>query len=88
VVKVISGLVQTQITLNVTVRGANVYLHYVLDRWLEDTVKSRLQGRAMLVRFADDFVIVFTSKRDADRVMAVLPLIGREGDRQPSSYGL
>jgi len=33
---------------------ANVYLHYVLDVWFEQTVKPCLRGRAFLVRYADD----------------------------------
>lgn len=52
---------------------ANIYLHEVLDRWFEATVKPRLEGRAFLIRYADDFVLVFASERDASRVMAVLP---------------
>src|SRR5712691_12864363 len=36
-------------------------------------VKPRLQGRAFLVRYADDFVMGFTCERDARRVLAVLP---------------
>jgi len=43
---------------------ANIYLHYVLDMWFEETVKPQLPGSAKLIRFADDFVIVF-SNRDA-----------------------
>ena len=39
---------------------ANVYLHYVLDQWFAQEVQPRLQGRAYLVRYADDFVIGFT----------------------------
>ena len=35
----------------------NVYLHYVLDLWFEREVKPRLQGKAHLMRYADDFVI-------------------------------
>ena len=59
---------------------ANVYLHYVLDEWLEHEVKPRLQGRAYLVRYADDFVLGFTHERDAQRVMEVLPKrFGRYG---------
>lgn len=50
----------------------NVYLHNVLDVWFEQTVKPTLTGRARLVRYADDFVIGFKSKQDADRVMAML----------------
>jgi RNA-directed DNA polymerase len=52
---------------------ANIYLHYVLDRWFEDEVKPRMQGKAYLIRFADDFVILFTHESDARRVMEVLP---------------
>jgi RNA-directed DNA polymerase len=51
----------------------NIYLHYVLDRWFEDDVKPRLAGEATLVRYADDFVIVFERQGDAARVMNVLP---------------
>jgi RNA-directed DNA polymerase len=50
----------------------NIYLHHVLDRWLEDEVKPRLRGKATLVRYADDFVIGFENREDAERVMAVL----------------
>lgn len=52
---------------------ANIYLHYVLDRWYMRTVRARLSGRSGLIRYADDFVIVFENKRDAERVMAALP---------------
>jgi group II intron reverse transcriptase/maturase len=51
----------------------NIYLHHVLDCWFEDQVRPRLQGLAHLVRYADDFVIGFENKLDAERVMAVLP---------------
>ena len=51
---------------------ANVYLHEVLDRWFEETVKPQMEGDAFLVRYADDFVMVFASQRDAQRVMKVL----------------
>ena len=52
---------------------ANVYLHAVLDTWFEHEVKPRLGGPAVLVRFADDVVILFANERDARRVQAVLP---------------
>jgi RNA-directed DNA polymerase len=52
---------------------ANIYLHEVLDEWFERDVRPRLKGRAVLVRFADDFVVVFEQETDARRVMAVLP---------------
>jgi hypothetical protein len=52
---------------------ANLYLHEVVDRWFEEEVRSRLRGRAALVRYADDFVIVFADEHDARRVWQVLP---------------
>ena len=52
---------------------ANVYLHHVLDEWFEQTVKPRLQGKAQLVRYADDAVMVFANEQDARRVLEVLP---------------
>ncbi|GAC1663578.1 MAG: group II intron reverse transcriptase/maturase [Candidatus Dormibacteraceae bacterium] len=52
---------------------ANIYLHEVLDRWFEEQVKPRLLGRAVLIRYADDAVLVFSTEEDARRVMDVLP---------------
>jgi len=52
---------------------ANVYLHYVLDQWFTQEVLPRLQGRAFLIRYADDFVVGFAEEQDARRVMEVLP---------------
>ena len=51
----------------------NIYLHYTLDLWFVREVKPRLNGKATLVRYADDFVIAFESEEDAVRVMEVLP---------------
>jgi hypothetical protein len=52
---------------------SNIYLHEVLDEWFEREVKPRLQGRAFLIRYADDFVLVFSREEDARRVLGVLP---------------
>jgi RNA-directed DNA polymerase len=52
---------------------ANIYLHEVLDVWFAKTVKPRLKGRATLIRYADDFVVVFSRQDDARRVLDVLP---------------
>jgi group II intron reverse transcriptase/maturase len=52
---------------------ANIYLHEVLDEWFVRKVRPLLQGRAVLVRYADDFVFVFAQKMDAERVLKVLP---------------
>jgi len=53
--------------------ASNVYLHYVLDLWFETEVKPRLRGQASLFRWADDFIVLFQYKDDADRVVEVLP---------------
>lgn len=52
---------------------ANYYLHHVLDQWFEQEVKPRLQGRASMIRYADDGVLVFSNEQDARRVLEVLP---------------
>jgi RNA-directed DNA polymerase len=58
----------------------NVYLHHALDLWFEKEVRPRLRGKAILVRYADDFLIGFESKADAERVMGVLhKRLGRFG---------
>jgi RNA-directed DNA polymerase len=52
---------------------SNIYLHKVLDEWFEEEVKPRLRGAAFLIRFVDDFVLVFQEEADARRVQEVLP---------------
>jgi len=51
---------------------ANIYLHYVLDCWYIESVKPRMKGRTFLVRFADDFLLGFENKADAEKVYQVL----------------
>jgi group II intron reverse transcriptase/maturase len=51
---------------------ANVYLHHVLDVWFEEEVKPRLRGCAYEVRYADDFILCFQYREDAERVLRVL----------------
>lgn len=51
---------------------ANVYLHYVLDEWVEQEVKPRLRGEVSLVRYADDFVVCFEYRDDAERFVTAL----------------
>jgi group II intron reverse transcriptase/maturase len=46
----------------------NVYLHHVLDDWYERDVRRRMKGRSWLIRYADDFVLCFEQKEDADQV--------------------
>ena len=51
---------------------ANVYLHYVLDLYFEKYIKPRLKGEAYLVRYADDFLIMFQYENEAKRVYEIL----------------
>ena len=52
---------------------ANNYLHEVLDLWFEREVRPRMNGRAFMVRYADDVVMCFDWEEDARRVLTVLP---------------
>ncbi len=52
---------------------ANIYLHTVLDDWFVKEVKPRMKGRCFIIRWADDFIIGFEAKSDAERVMEILP---------------
>lgn len=51
---------------------ANVFLHYALDVWFTEEVVSNLKGRASLVRYADDFVLVFEDFLDCVRTRQTL----------------
>jgi len=51
---------------------ANVFLHYVLDLWMEAWRKRHAQGEVIVVRYADDFVIGFREESDARRCLAEL----------------
>ena len=51
---------------------ANVYLHYVLDLYFEKYIKPRLKGEAYLVRYADDFIIMFQYENEANKVYELL----------------
>jgi hypothetical protein len=51
---------------------ANVYLHFVFDLWLQRWRRKQAQGEVILVRFADDFVVGFEHRREAERFLAEL----------------
>jgi RNA-directed DNA polymerase len=52
---------------------ANIYLHTVLDEWFVKDIRPTFAREAAMVRYADDFVVLFASKQDAERFLAVLP---------------
>jgi RNA-directed DNA polymerase len=51
---------------------ANIYLHYVLDRWVRQWRRRHAHGDVIIVRFADDFVAGFEHEADAERFLTDL----------------
>jgi group II intron reverse transcriptase/maturase len=51
---------------------ANVYLHYVFDRWVRQWRKRHARGDVIVTRFADDVVVGFQYRDDAERFLAEL----------------
>jgi RNA-directed DNA polymerase len=51
---------------------ANVYLHYVLDLWAHQWRRRHARGDVVIVRLADDFVVGFEHRDDAERFWADL----------------
>jgi RNA-directed DNA polymerase len=60
---------------------ANVYLHYAFDQWANQWRKRQARGEMVIVRYADDFVVGFEHKEDAERFLTDL------GDRL-AKFGL
>ena len=48
---------------------ANIYLHYVLDRWARQWRRRHAHGDVIIVRFADDFVAGFEHRVDAEQFL-------------------
>jgi group II intron reverse transcriptase/maturase len=46
---------------------ANIYLHYVLDQWVNQWRKQFAKGDVIMVRYADDFVLGFQYQGEAER---------------------
>jgi group II intron reverse transcriptase/maturase len=51
---------------------ANIFLHYVLDTWFEQQVKTHTKGYCELVRYADDYVCLVQYKDDATKIREAL----------------
>jgi RNA-directed DNA polymerase len=49
---------------------ANIYLHYVFDLWAQQWRRGQAQGNVIVVRYADDIVVGFAHKADAERFLA------------------
>ena len=46
---------------------ANVYLHYAFDQWVERWRRQQAHGDMIVVRYADDFIVGFERREDAER---------------------
>jgi group II intron reverse transcriptase/maturase len=51
---------------------ANIFAHYVIDQWFEETVKRHCAGEVVLFRYADDLVICCQYARDGERIRKAL----------------
>jgi RNA-directed DNA polymerase len=51
---------------------SNVYLHYVFDLWAHNWRRKQARGDIIIVRFADDIVVGFQHRADAERFRAEL----------------
>jgi RNA-directed DNA polymerase len=60
---------------------ANVYLHYVLDLWVEQWRQTQARGEVYIVRYADDFILGFQHREEAERFLAEL-------SRRSAKFGL
>jgi group II intron reverse transcriptase/maturase len=51
---------------------ANIYLHYVFDLWVQRWRQKQARGDVVVVRFADDFVVGFQHRVEAERFLTEL----------------
>jgi RNA-directed DNA polymerase len=51
---------------------SNIYLHYVFDLWVQRWRKKQTSGDVIAVRFADDFVLGFQRREEAERFLVEL----------------
>src|SRR5205809_1560609 len=51
---------------------ANVYLHYAFDLWAQRWRKTQASGDVIVVRYADDFIVGFQHRAEAERFLADL----------------
>ncbi len=51
---------------------ANIYLHYVLDLWVDWWRKHRARGEVYIIRYADDYVMGFQFQADAQQLLEEL----------------
>jgi RNA-directed DNA polymerase len=59
---------------------ANIYLHYVYDLWADQWRKRHARGAMVVVRYADDTVVGFEHRADAERFLVDLRIRMAEFD--------
>lgn len=47
---------------------ANIYMHYVLVWWFRECIQPNLKGYSGIVVYADDFILCFQNKEEAEEV--------------------
>jgi RNA-directed DNA polymerase len=59
---------------------ANIYLHYVFDQWVQRWRRRQARGEVIVVRWADDFIVGFEHRTDAEAFLEALQeRLGRFG---------
>jgi len=51
----------------------NIYLHYVQDQWIKKVIAKESKGRVLFRRYADDSIVCFERKDDAESYLRELP---------------
>jgi len=51
---------------------SNIYLHYILDLWMEKIIKRDIRGYVELLRYCDDLVILVQHKKEAEEILVEL----------------
>lgn len=60
---------------------SNIYLHYVLDLWMEKKIKKEMKGYVNIIRYADDFIILVENGREGERIL-------NELEKRMNKFGL
>ena len=68
----LQGAPRTTLRCTVSPLLANIYLHYAFDLWADQWRRKDARGDVIIVRYADDFVVGFQHKEDAERFQAAL----------------
>jgi len=51
---------------------SNIYLHETLDKWYKEEIQPQLQGKSFMIRYADDALMGFQTKEEAEHILEAL----------------